>query len=249
MARLQKIYACLRYLMLFVNGIICTGGFVLLGLGLWIKFGAASFVQVMGSFSAQLINIGYICIGVGAVLALIGFLGCCGAWKENRCLLLLFFAIVTLIFVAEVVGAILVLVYRAVVEALVRDTSKKSLMQGYMGPAASDTVSQAWNTIMIGFKCCGFDNYTDFSGSVFSVNTGLSYPKSCCAVLTEPACNGLDMNKTLIHQKGCFRVLISLVQEKSVIIGSTAAGICVLELVAMIVSVVLFVKLGIQNNG
>jgi len=37
---------------------------------------------------AQLANIGYLLIGVGAFLTLMGFLGCCGAMKESKCMLL-----------------------------------------------------------------------------------------------------------------------------------------------------------------
>lgn len=37
---------------------------------------------------AQLTNVGYLLIAVGVFLALVGFLGCCGAMQENRCMLL-----------------------------------------------------------------------------------------------------------------------------------------------------------------
>lgn len=37
---------------------------------------------------SQLVNAAYLLIGVGAVLLVIGFLGCCGAVRESRCMLL-----------------------------------------------------------------------------------------------------------------------------------------------------------------
>lgn len=70
-------------------------GLVLLGMGVWIMYGAATFVQVMGSFSVHLVTLSYICIGVGGVLALLGTVGYLGAKKENRCLILL---------VSEIIG-------------------------------------------------------------------------------------------------------------------------------------------------
>ncbi|MGH0166203.1 UNVERIFIED_CONTAM: hypothetical protein FKN15_050157 [Acipenser sinensis] len=155
-----------------LNALIAGG--VLFGLGLWIKYGAGSFIQVIGPFSTQFINIGYICIGVGSVLVVIGLIGCCGAWKENRCLLLLFFCIVSIIYIAEVVGAVLIFIYKDIffcivsiiyitevvgavlifiykdiVESVVRNTSQDSLMNAYAGPVATDTISQSWNLIML----------------------------------------------------------------------------------------------------
>lgn len=37
---------------------------------------------------SQLVNVSYLLIGVGCVLLVIGFLGCCGAVRESRCMLL-----------------------------------------------------------------------------------------------------------------------------------------------------------------
>ena len=37
----------------------------------------------------QLLNVGYLLIAIGVVLVVIGFLGCCGAIKESRCMLML----------------------------------------------------------------------------------------------------------------------------------------------------------------
>ncbi|KAK1153908.1 tetraspanin-1-like [Acipenser oxyrinchus oxyrinchus] len=220
MAELNNLYACFKYLMMFFSAIIFIAGGVLFGLGLWIKYGTGSFIQAIGSFSTQFINIGYICIGVGSVLVVIGLIGCCGAWKENRCLLLLFFCIVSIIYITEVVGAVLIFIYKDIVESVVRNTSRVSLIHAYAGPVATDTISQAWNLIMLKYQCCGFDNYTDFTGSQFSNSTGLSYPKTCCVNLKEPACDGKNTANTIIHEK----------------VGT------------MIVSAVLFVRIGQPRN-
>lgn len=37
---------------------------------------------------SQLVNVSYLLIAVGAVLLVIGFLGCCGAIRESKCMLL-----------------------------------------------------------------------------------------------------------------------------------------------------------------
>uniref|UniRef100_A0A4W5Q5D9 DAN domain family, member 5 n=1 Tax=Hucho hucho TaxID=62062 RepID=A0A4W5Q5D9_9TELE len=135
-----------------------------------------------------------------------------------------------MMFAAEVTGVIFILVYKDLVEVTIRGASKDSLQMSYMGPTAADPISTAWNTIMVHYKCCGFDNSTaDFKNSVFSANSGLLYPKTCCVDLTSTACDGLDTTQGLIHPKSCITKLINVIQDQSVIFGSTASGICVME--------------------
>lgn len=54
-----------------------------------------SLVELLGSVDegasdslAQLATICYVLVGVGTVLMVIGFLGCCGAIRESRCMLM-----------------------------------------------------------------------------------------------------------------------------------------------------------------
>ncbi|KAM6957879.1 tetraspanin-16-like [Aplochiton taeniatus] len=191
--------------MLLLCGTLFISGFVLLGLGAWIRYGAASFVDVLGPFSAQFINISYICIAMGSVLSFISLIGCCGAYKENRFFIMLFFFIVTVLFVAQIVGIIFVMVYRDLLRIMVYKASKKSLQTAYMGPAATDPVSSAWNIVMIKFKCCGFENKTlDFVNSAFNKVTGLDYPKTCCVIKTAVECDGTTVVAGLIQPEvGC----------------------------------------------
>ncbi|XP_035603698.1 tetraspanin-16-like isoform X1 [Oncorhynchus keta] len=249
MARHDKLYRWMRYLMLLLCVILVISGFVLLGLGAWIRYGAATFVDVLGPYSSQLIYISYICIGMGSVLSFTGLIGCCGAWKENRFFIMLFFFIVTMLFVAEIIGTIFVLTYRNLVSLVVRDASKNSLMTVYMGPAATDPISTAWNTVMVKFKCCGFENSTvDFKGSVFSTTTGLNYPKTCCVNKTLADCDGITITPSLIQPQSCFGKVITVIREQSVILGSAAGCICMMELSSMILAMVLFVKLGLMRH-
>uniref|UniRef100_A0A8C0BTH0 Tetraspanin 8 n=1 Tax=Buteo japonicus TaxID=224669 RepID=A0A8C0BTH0_9AVES len=55
-------------------------------------------------------------IAVGSIIMVLGFLGCCGAIKESRCMLLLFFIGLLLILILQVTGGILGAVYRSQVQ-------------------------------------------------------------------------------------------------------------------------------------
>lgn len=69
-------------------------GAAILGVGIWVAVDRVSLLGILENIEdappelAQLANIGYVLIGVGAFLTLMGFLGCCGAIKESKCMLL-----------------------------------------------------------------------------------------------------------------------------------------------------------------
>ncbi|KAJ4942913.1 hypothetical protein JOQ06_005425, partial [Pogonophryne albipinna] len=93
---------------------LCLGGLTLLAMGIWVSVDGGSFLQLLGPFSSQamqFVNVGFFCIAIGAVLVLMGFLGCCGARKESKCLLLTFFSIILSIFIAEVAAGVVALAY------------------------------------------------------------------------------------------------------------------------------------------
>lgn len=51
-----------------------------------------SFLDIFGTLSSsimQVVNVSYFLIVIGAILVVIGFLGCCGAQKESKCLLMM----------------------------------------------------------------------------------------------------------------------------------------------------------------
>lgn len=67
------------------------GGLTLLVMGIWVSVDGGSFLRLLGPFSDQgatFVNVGFFCIAIGALLVLMGLLGCCGAHKESKCLLL-----------------------------------------------------------------------------------------------------------------------------------------------------------------
>ncbi|RXM97802.1 Tetraspanin-8 [Acipenser ruthenus] len=64
----------------------------------------------------------YLMIAIGAIIMGLGFFGCCGAIRESRCLLLLFFIGLLLIFTLLVTAGILGVVYRSKAEGMLTDT-------------------------------------------------------------------------------------------------------------------------------
>uniref|UniRef100_A0A8C3FCI3 Tetraspanin n=1 Tax=Chrysemys picta bellii TaxID=8478 RepID=A0A8C3FCI3_CHRPI len=162
-------FSFLKMMMFVFNGVIFLSGLAVLGIGIWVKVDGGSFVQILGAAAPQLmqlINVGYLCIAVGTFLLLMGFLGCCGAMKESKCMLLLFFVIILILFIAEVAGAVVVLAFSSVVTA--------SLGQTGVRPDPDPVPEHQ------GLKCCGFNNYKDFNSSYFYQTHSQTYPTGCC---------------------------------------------------------------------
>ncbi|GCC25490.1 hypothetical protein chiPu_0003900 [Chiloscyllium punctatum] len=232
-------FTFVKVMMVLFNLFIFLAGAALLGVGIWVSVDGSSFVRVIGPVSSQamqFVNIGYFCIAIGAVLVLLGFLGCCGAQKESKCLLILFFAIVLIIFIAEIAAAVVALVYSSFAESLLRAWVTPVLQNDY---GRKNDVTGIWNTTMSELKCCGFSNYTDFGGSYYFRHHNQTFPEFCCnstVLCTESAAAQSNI-------QGCFRQLFDILKENANIVGGIAAGICALEIAAMVVSMYLYCKI------
>uniref|UniRef100_A0A3B3Z820 Uncharacterized protein n=1 Tax=Periophthalmus magnuspinnatus TaxID=409849 RepID=A0A3B3Z820_9GOBI len=68
----------------FLSWTLCGCG--LLGVGIWLSVSQGSFATFSPSFPS--LSAANMVIAVGAIVMVTGFLGCLGAIKENKCLLL-----------------------------------------------------------------------------------------------------------------------------------------------------------------
>lgn len=80
---LALLFAHLSTLFPFVLQLCGCG---LLGVGIWLSVSQGSFATFSPSLPA--LSAANMVIGIGAIVMVTGFLGCLGAIKENKCLLL-----------------------------------------------------------------------------------------------------------------------------------------------------------------
>lgn len=237
--------------MFIFNFCIFAAGAAILAVGVWVKVDSGSLLGVLSDIKdapsqlAQLANVGYLLIAIGAVLVIMGFLGCCGAIRESRCMLLLFFIIILIIFLAEVAGAVVVLVFQPLFQGILDDLSDKVVANIREEYGNDEGLSSLWNTTMTDLKCCGYRNYTDFDGSLF-LTTYHIYPSTCCNATISMTCN--SRTAELSRVEGCFDMLVDLIEKNAVLIGAVALGIAALEIAAMVVSMVLYKDIGSKRD-
>ncbi|NXP03625.1 TSN1 protein, partial [Thinocorus orbignyianus] len=232
-----KVMMILFNLAIFVSVVALSGG-ALMGVGIWVAVDDQSFVKIFGSLSSsvlQIVHVGYFLIAIGAVLLVIGFLGCYGAQKESKCLLMMFFSVVLIIFIAEIAAAVVVLVYTGFAESLLTAVVTPLLQEKY---GQDTSFTKIWDATMKEVKCCGLNNYTDFNGSAW-YNENKTYPAPCCDN-TEP-CNATAAAQANVT--GCFDQILEEIKTNGGVVGGVAAGIAALEVAAMAVSMYLYCRL------
>ncbi|KAJ8271480.1 hypothetical protein COCON_G00103390 [Conger conger] len=174
-----------------------------------------------------------------------GFLGCCGAIRENKCLLLFFFMLILIIFLAELAAAILAFIFR---EHLTREYFTRELKRHYQGYNNTDVFTSTWNAIMTTFDCCGVNSPEDFEDSLFRhLNPTDMVPEACCqrnshpgdvAYISKEEC--LMGSMLFRHNKGCYSAVVDYFETYIYVAGALAIVVLTIELFAMVFAMCLF---------
>ncbi|XP_048886316.1 tetraspanin-18-like [Brienomyrus brachyistius] len=237
-------FSCIKYLMFVFNFFLFLGGCFLLGVGSWVLVDPRGMREIMAANTLLFSGI-YALLAMGGLLFLLGFLGCCGALRENKCLLLSFFVLILFIFLAELAAAILAFVFR---EHLTREHFTKQLKRHYQGYNTSDVLTSSWNAIMTTFDCCGVNSPDDFEDSLFRhINPGDMVPEACCqrnskpgdvAYISKEEC--LMGSMLFRNNKGCYSAGVDYFEMYIYLAGALAIVVLTIELFAMVFAMCLF---------
>ncbi|XP_017261110.1 CD81 antigen-like [Kryptolebias marmoratus] len=226
---------CIKYMLFFLNFIFWLAGGVILGVALWLRHDTQTSSLLLLQFEGQqapgtfYISV-YILIAVGAVMMLVGFLGCYGAIQESQCLLGTFFFFLVILFACEVAAAI----------------------WGFMN---RDTISKE----LINFYDAAYIKAVDISGSknkdaAIKVLEAFHTTLNCCGKGKHDTALFTQLTSTLCQQKplsapkteGCHKKLVMLFSEKLYLIGLAALVVAVIMIFEMIFTMVLCC--GIRNS-
>ncbi|XP_068432239.1 CD81 protein-like [Clinocottus analis] len=102
---------CIKYMLFFFNFIFWLAGGVILGVALWLRHEPQTSnlleLELDGAHAPSTFYVSvHILIAVGAVMMVVGFLGCYGAIQESQCLLGTFFTCLVILFACEVAAGI-----------------------------------------------------------------------------------------------------------------------------------------------
>ncbi|XP_069345534.1 CD9 antigen isoform X5 [Eulemur rufifrons] len=207
---------CIKYLLFGFNFIFWLAGIAVLAIGLWLRFDSQTksiFEQETNNNNSSFYTGVYILIGAGALMMLVGFLGCCGAVQESQCMLGLFFGFLLVIFAIEIAAAIWGYSHKDEVikdiQELYEDTYNK--LKTKEGPQR-----ETLKAIHYALDCCGL------AGGVEQFISDICPKKDILDSLTS-----------------CPAAIKDVFENKFHIIGAVGIGIAVVMIFGMIFSMIL----------
>ncbi|KAF4533370.1 hypothetical protein B566_EDAN002768 [Ephemera danica] len=215
----------MKYSMFVANFIIFIGGSAVLGIGVWTLADKAFINELLGT--NLFMGAVYIMIATGAFVGFLAFFGCVGAAKEIKCMLLLYFLLVMVIFVVMLVGGVLGYVFRETVH----NTMEQEMQASLRLYGEKRAVTNAWDATQETLHCCGVTNYQDWQDRL---------PESCCILDENGEKSQCRYNSELIYPDGCLIATEMFVREHASILAGAGIGVACLMLLGMIFSFALF---------
>ncbi|NXM68712.1 TSN8 protein, partial [Serilophus lunatus] len=217
-------------------------GSIILGVSIWIRVSKdAQQVNVCSHTNTVLFAGVDLLIAVGSIIMILGFLGCCGAVKESRCMLLLFFIGLLLILILQVTGGILGAVYRSQVETSLNITLMESVKALQSSTQDSKAFQEKFQKFERENKCCGLLNGHEDWGNNFKNPSGSN--KICQCEVNKPSDLCIYFQGRYIYKTPCGKVIMKYLKDHLVIIVGIAFGLAVIEILGLVFSMSLYCQI------
>ncbi|KAJ9598191.1 hypothetical protein L9F63_011129 [Diploptera punctata] len=213
--------AYLKYLLFVFNLVFVITGIALLSIGAVVQ---GLYYQYYHFLDDKYLSAPALLIAIGAIILIVCFLGCCGAIKENHCMIISFSVVLAIIFIMELSGGIAGYVLRN--DAA--DVLRRKLNETADHYVDKSDVTAMWDYLQTELQCCGVGNFTDWE-HVFKND---SLPLSCCARL--PGMTGIqnctvESTTSHVYTVGCIQALGNFVRDHAAVIGGSGIGIAFIQ--------------------
>ncbi|XP_071831167.1 tetraspanin-7-like [Apostichopus japonicus] len=245
-----------KIILFIVNFLFWLTGVVVLAAGVWVTIDHSTFNFLTFFDDPDLQKVAYFMIAVGGFVTLLGFIGCFGACHEREWMIWMYFGVVLLLLLAEVVCTVLLFAYNEEVKTFANETLSDFIQHDYDLPE-NQGITIGIDQIQNKFECCGAQSYLDWQTSEWFNRTQkmneLStagprgyiqiVPTSCCMMPngTEAdikSCNSLNFEEDRFI-KGCYDVLFQVFEDHIWIIGGILIGAAFFQVILLIMAVVL----------
>ncbi|XP_059942751.1 tetraspanin-6 isoform X3 [Mesoplodon densirostris] len=143
----------------------------------------------------------------------------------------------TLIFLVELVAAIVGFVFRHEIKNSFKNNYEKALKQyNATGDYRSDAVDKIQNTL----RCCGVTDYRDWKDANYYSEKG--FPKSCCKL--EGCSPQRDADK--VNNEGCFIKVMTIIESEMGVVAGISFGVACFQLIGIFLAYCL--SRAITNN-
>ncbi|KAM7532759.1 hypothetical protein Aperf_G00000129737 [Anoplocephala perfoliata] len=159
---------------------------------------------------------------LGLVLLAVGFLGCWGVLKLNRCLLIMFAGTVLTIIIGEIICGVLLIFNKGKIResVIVQFTHAIKQIEGVGDKSLEDEIKKIQNK----FNCCGAIKPSDWM------------------VPSQRCCKEGESNCTIFPAQGCVDAIDLMLKNRLVIVGVAMLILAVFEVGALAVAVCAIMK-------
>lgn len=229
---------CVKYTLFVFNFIFWLVGCLLLAVGIWALVDPGPVREYATDNEWQASILIYAMITIGSIMTIIGFLGCCGAIRGSRCLLILFFVMLFIIHGIFLSVGLYLAIRREKVNDLFPEPNKDRTMdrlKHFIRDYELDAVGRKHlEEIQTKYKCCGLDKGIEDYKEFFPLMTEFPPPcnrerrriKSC----VEPVYRA---------ERARYELLANEWPKYAIIISAIVLSISFLMIVGMILSIVL----------
>lgn len=224
---------CIKYLLFAFNLIFLMSGFALIITGGVIQGVYSEYLDFLGH---QFFNTPILLIILGCITFFVTFFGCCGAIKENHCMIFTFSILLAIIFLMELGAGLATYVLKTEVRGIIEENMEKGL-QNY-NVAKHKGVTETWNVVQHELKCCGAQEYKDWINTTFSA-PDKSVPDSCCYSDVQGCGKGIlsqeefEVSK-VIYTTGCLDKFEALITSNVAAIGGVGISIAFIQFIGLV---------------
>ncbi|XP_006869153.1 PREDICTED: tetraspanin-6 isoform X2 [Chrysochloris asiatica] len=156
--------------------------------------------------------------------------------QASAWMLKLYAMFLTLIFLVELVAAIVGFVFRHEIKNNFKSNYEKALKQyNTTGDYRSDAVDRIQNKL----HCCGVTKYTDWEDTSYYSEQG--YPKSCCKTECTP-----NKDASKVNHEGCFIKVMTIIESEMGVVAGISFGVACFQLIGIFLAYCL--SRAITNN-
>ncbi|NWV50838.1 TSN8 protein, partial [Daphoenositta chrysoptera] len=216
-------------------------GCIILGVSIWIRVSGSQQVNACSHTSTIMFAGVNLLIAVGAIIMVLGFLGCCGAAKESGCMLMLFFIGLLLIVILQFTGGILGAVYKSQMELALNLTLQANIDALQDTTGAYKEYQDTFQEFERENQCCGLVNGPKDWGKNFDKPSS----EICECKVEKPSSSDLctKYQGRYIYKKPCGEVIMKILKDNMVIIMGISFGLAVIEILGLVFSMTLYCQI------
>lgn len=232
---------CLKYSMFIFNFLFWVCGCIILGVSIWIRVNKDA-QEALNINNSNMFVGADVLIAVGSIIMILGFLGCCGAIKESRCMLLLFFIGLLLILILQVTGGILGAVYKPQLEEGFNLVIMEAANLLKENTENAKQVQESLQKFQLQGHCCGIvDGITDWGNNYNLVIDGKAVCECERKYQEENLCTYFQGR--YVFKEPCKTVILNFLQTNMDIIMGIAFGMAVIEVLGLVFSMCLYCQI------